>query len=528
MARESGDKSSRISVPYFEGVNATVQHVIARKTELAHMENARAPLIGVLEKREGQQVIGTAPGGGLFETLGNFGLQYWDDGGTESRGLLRVTTVDGTTANVYFLNQAEEWTLLDNAKTQGLGLAICDFANVDGKLIIVNGEDDNRMITSEIVGETATVIDSTDAGSLYNSPKANKVTFYKGRIYFADFYDNNGNRLKTTVVRSSYSMGIVSLLNGDVDTADGGNWILPVTDTKYFYTTAGMNQYEIYRGSLKVATITLSSMTETSVTASNANVTFESGFTGFLSADEVWVGGTFTGEKQYRWVSNSSIVGRDVKQYDTFKLSGGSEDEITMLEPIGNILMIANKNAMMTWNDYNLENFDLGVGCCSKNGYVKLKGALYFIHYSGVYSTSGAMPQLLSRKVERYLKGATKAGLEASAAGYKGLSVFFTIGDVSLYNNDGSFWKTLPQTCLEFNIADQNWYVHTNVTATQFETFVDTDGAERLASCSLTNAQDAVLGPELITNGSFTGGTTGWTLGDGWTYGDNNVTFTAP
>lgn len=35
-------------------------------------------------------------------------------------------------------------------------------------------------------------------------------------------------------------------------------------------------------------------------------------------------------------------------------------------------------------------------------------------------------------------------------------------------------------------------------------------------------------GAELVTNGSFTGGSTGWTLGTGWAYGSNQVTFTPP
>lgn len=423
---------------------------------------------------------------------------------------------------------ANQWIQLNNPLAQNLSLAICDFANADGDLIIVNGVDDNIMITSEIFGQTATMVDSSTPGSLYNSPRANKVAFYKSRIYLADYYTISDEELKTTVLRSSYPMGIISLLNGDVTASSGGVWTLPVTDNKYFYITSGMNQYEIYRGNLKVATITISSITETAITATVANVVFESGYSTFLSSDEIWIAGTFSGEKQYRWISNASSIGRDVKQYDTFKLVGGDEDSITLLEPIGNILLIGNKNALMTWNDYNLENFDLGVGCCSKNGYVKLKGSLYFLHYSGIYSTSGSMPQLLSRKVERYIRGATKAGLEAAAAGFKGLSVFFTIGDVTLYNNDGSVWKVLPQVCLEFNVADQNWYVHTNITSTQFETFIDTDGAERLAMCSLTIAQDAVLGPQLITNGGFTGNADGWTLGTGWAYDDNDVTFTNP
>ena len=423
---------------------------------------------------------------------------------------------------------ANQWIQLNNAKAQGLFLGTFDFANADGDLIIVNGLDANRMITSEIFGGTATMVDSNSVGSLYNSPRAHKVAFYKSRIYLADYYTDTNEELKTTVLRSSYPMGIISLLNGDVAAAVGGNWTLPITDNKYFYTATGMNVYEVYRGNLKVATLTLSSVTETAIVATTANTVFEAGYSSFLSADEIWINGTFSGEKQYRWIANSTSTGRDVKQYDTFKLVGGDEDSITMLEPIGNILMIGNKNAMMTWNDYTLENFDLGVGCTSKNGYVKLKGSLYFIHYSGVYSTTGGMPQLISRKVERYIRGATKAGLEEAAAGFKGLSVFFTIGDVTLYNNDGSVWKVLPQTCLEFNVADQNWYVHTNVTATQFETYIDSDGTERLSMCSLTVAQDPVLGPQLITNGGFTGDADGWTLGAGWAYNSNNVTFTNP
>lgn len=39
-------------------------------------------------------------------------------------------------------------------------------------------------------------------------------------------------------------------------------------------------------------------------------------------------------------------------------------------------------------------------------------------------------------------------------------------------------------------------------------------------------ALTGVLGPELTTNGGFTGNATGWTLGTGWSYGSNAVTFT--
>jgi hypothetical protein len=196
-----------------------------------------------------------------------------------------------------------------------------------------------------------------------------------------------------------------------------------------------------------------------------------------------------------------------------------------MMVPIGNVLLIGNKNTLMTWDDSSLTNFDTGVGCISKNSYVKLNGSLYFIHYSGIYSTTGAAPQLISRKVERYIKGATATGLEAAAAGYKGLSIFFSIGDVVLYNDDGSTWKTLHKVCLEFNVADQNWYVHTNVSATQFESYIDTAGVAQLAMCSSISSANEALGSELLTNPSFTGSANGWDLGDGWSYNSNSVSF---
>ena len=142
--------------------------------------------------------------------------------------------------------------------------------------------------------------------------------------------------------------------------------------------------------------------------------------------------------------------------------------------------MIGNRRTLATWDDYTLQNIDLGIGCASPRGYVKMLGTLYFLDYGGIYGTTGGLPTLLSRKIERYIKGATKAGLEASAAGVKGLSVFFTIGDVTLYNEDGSTDKTLSDVCVEYNAGDQNWYVHTNVTHSQFINFINTTGAEQL------------------------------------------------
>jgi hypothetical protein len=514
--KEAGTNQQRITLQYFDGINSTVQQTISSKTELFHAENARATLIGVIEKREGQVVLGTNISGGSFIATGNYGLAYFEEAGGLTKGLLRISSSNGTTAGLYYLDTSSKWTSIASSYVNNLTLNKCDFASMENSFIIVNGYDNNMILTGDI-GPGLVVANSSVAGSMFNSPKAKKVATYKSRIYLADYFDTHGNELKTTVLRSSYPMGIVSLLNGDVLAADSDdNWVFPMTDTKYFYITSGMNEYEVYRGNIKIADVKITDMTETSITAIDSNVSFQLGYFTFLSSDEFWIKGTYSGEKQYRWISNSTMVGRDIKQYDTFRLVGGDEDAITLLEPVGNVLLIANKNSIMSWNDYTLETFDNRIGCVSPTGYVK-RGAIYFIHYTGMYVSSGGTPMLISRKIEKYIKGATKSGLENAAAGYKGLSIFCTIGDVTLYNKDGSTYKTLPDVCIEYATAEQNWYIHTNVIASAFKTFIESDGRECLSMTSYTETKNSILGNELIRNGSFEDDTDEWTLGTSWT-----------
>lgn len=531
---ESSAQESRLNISYWEGINAEVNHTIAKITELSHAENARSKIIGTIEKREGQLKYGTNPSGSPLSAIENYGLTKFVNNGSNA-GVFRVTNsgaqdpsiislyvfdmgfvgdyplignnvpalmiktadnvsvtepsffsrldtntviIDGTSmgSQIFSLGNSKTWVELAGAKAMNIIGNTCSFARYDGKLMMVNHKDYNRAIGTD----GTTVVDSTQAGDTFNSPRAGKVAYYKNRLYLANF-TRNGVNYPTTVMRSSYPIGIVALFNGDVTAVDGsGNWVIPVTENKYFYIDSGMSSYEVYRGYSLIATVTLDSIQETTVTATGAHVTFSPGFSSFLSADEIWVAGTYTGDKQYRWVQGPSSISRDVKQYDTFKLVGGDEDPINMMELIGNVLMIANRNVIMTWNDYMLENMDLGIGCVSPNGYVKLMGSLYFVHYSGIYSTTGGVPVLISRKIKQYLRGASKTGLESSCAGFKGLSVFFTIGDVVLYNRDGSYWKTLSSVCLEYHVGDQNWYVHTNVPASSFATFIDQQGVERL------------------------------------------------
>ena len=371
-------------------------------------------------------------------------------------------------ATIYYINSANQWTPLTGSGT-GIPGGIFDYTYAEGCAFLVNQNSENRYIGTD--GTTVTTA-SSGAGHLYNTPPANRINYYKNRLYLADFV-RSGVRYKTTVLRSSYPMGIISLLNADYTNLNPGASI-DVTDTKYFYTTAGANTYDVYRGTTLIKTITVTAVSETSITAS------WTGTVTFLASDEIWIAGTYNGPKVFRWVTNPTITGKDIKQYDTFKLSGGENDEITMLTNIGNVEMISNKTSMASWNDYTLENFDLDFGCVSKKGYVKMLGTLYFLHYTGIYSTTGGVPQLISNKIEKYITGATKSGKESCAAGKKGRSIFFTLGDVTLYKLDGSINKVLHDVCVEYNLTQQNWFVHTNVPASEFATFVEESDSDRL------------------------------------------------
>jgi len=57
--------------------------------------------------------------------------------------------------------------------------------------------------------------------------------------------------------------------------------------------------------------------------------------------------------------------------------------------------------------------------------------------------------------------------------------------------------------------------------------FVSADNTFTGLQSFQASASAATFGDNLVTNGTFTGSATGWTLGDGWTYGTDNVVATA-
>lgn len=611
MANEAGKNERRLAITFWDGVNAIVDKSIAKAQELLHVENARSNIIGTLEKREGQIVLGTNTSGGRFSARENYDIAFVSTGFQTVNGLYRltgsgepyasytisvydnlgvidvitsssnnVTTYNNSTlyikvvdnavitevpmygvsdrnttyidntdysdVNIYQLaDEGGVWGKMVNSNANNLPGAPFTHTVIDGKVFFSNGRGLNRYIDQDGV----TVFDSTyTLGNLYNSPKSKIVNAYKGRIYLAN-YTWEGIHYGNTILVSSFPLGILALLEGDVTAAGSGVWTLPVTDNTYIYTDSGANLYEVWRINTKIADIKVSAMDDLNIyvnatditwanTSSDQNATgtnntstdvtglsinavqnlavgmavtgsniqggttiaaivsateitlsqptlgvttaFHFIPTGFLSQDQFFVKGSVTGPKVYRWPNNPTLSGSDIKQYNTFKLSGSDESDVTMMVNVGNVMIIANRSLMASWNDSTINYFDLGIGCVSPRGFAKAYGALYFLHYTGIYATSGGMPNIISTPIKPYIQGATKAGLESAVVGKKDRSVFFAIGDSTIYYPDGSVKSVLPDVCLEYNITQQNWYVHTNVPASCFETFIDDNDPGRL------------------------------------------------
>lgn len=451
----------RINLNHWKGINTLVSDNVADVSEFEMAENARSEKLGTIEKRKGYRRLGDD-----VTSTANYGLFFFDDANSLSTGFYRISTISASTS-VYYLNTSSAWTIFPNGNGVNVNPSIHSFVEAEGCLFMVNGTTVNRYIDTTGI---AIITSSTSTGHLYNSPIAFKINYYKDRLYVGDYLINGfgTTRYKNSVMMSSTPLGIVALVDGDHNASVTS---LKVTDVKYIFSTDSL---DLYRGGTKIGDIT--------VTAKNADtntLTISAFGTNIKSSDELWVDGTYTGARVFRWASIAES-GTDVKQYDTFKLSGGDNSPLTILTNVGDVMMIANKYNMAIWNDYSLQNLDIGIGCVSSQGWVKAMGTLYFLGYNGIYSTTGGAPKLISTKIQRLFDGATKAGLEAGAMGKKGLSIFCSLGDVTLYNSDGSTDRTLSDVVVEYNLQTEYWFVHTGIDAKFFSNYSTSTDIERL------------------------------------------------
>lgn len=528
---------NRLEITMPEGVNTLVSATISKKGEFDYVENARCKIIGTIEKRQGTGILGNN-----ITATANHGIFYFENSNASSTGFFRISTVGGV-KTFYYLSTGGTWTAISditNASTspspsisqsisqssspspsispsisqsisqsvssssslsQSTSSSVSQSASIsqsvsaslsassspssadvytdirysttiaEGCCFMVNGQNSNRYLDSDGVTITSS---NTLMGHLYNSPIASVINYYKDRLYLGD-YTSGGTRHKNGIMMSSMPLGILALIDGDhaVAECEVGDYI-KVTDTKYIY---GTDELDIYRGNTKIAHIHVDAKTESTFKIST--ITFESSYTTIDSSDEVWVADTFTGTKVFRWSGNPSS-GVEVKEYDTFKIAGSQNDPITMMADIGNVMVIANKSNLAIWDESAVTNLDLGIGCTSKHGFVKTTNGLFFLAYDGIYKTTGSIPELMSSKIESYITGATKEGLESASMGKKGKSIFCYIGTTTLYNPDGSTKKILNDVVLEYNMRTTNWYVHTGIKAEEFATYISSDDTDRL------------------------------------------------
>ena len=496
MAQSSGQQNiSRKEISYYDGLNALVASNIAKKEEMFHSENVRSPMVGTVEKREGMEVIGKTVGNSEFATTKNYGLFFFSNGGmpTTNKGLYRISQLTGGSgkATIYKLNQLDQWEALT-----GLGAnldlpttsPLFDYCVAENNLYIANQSITTRYISG--VDGSSMTDSTTTIGNLYNCPKANLINYFKGHLYVAD-YLNGAVRLKSTVLRSSSQLGILALTNNDVK---AGVTEIPVTDNKYFIQGETV---QVYRGKNLITSWVVNTINESSIVVSANGVDVK-------ASDEIWVNGSYGGAKVFRWVYNPSSMGVNAKDYDTFKLASttdNNDEEITILTNVGNVMLIGSKSNLAIWNDYVLQSLDLGLGCVARKAQVKNSGALYFLHYTGIYQTNGGMPELKSSKVERYINGATLSGLENACAGKKGRNIFFCIGDVTLKNPDGSVEKVLQDVCLEYSITQENWFVHSGVKASEMTTFIDSIDYDK---CVMMTTHDSCPVAEFLKPGIYT------------------------
>lgn len=537
MANAKSEGLKRLEVSFIEGLNILVADNLAKKEELRFAQNARSRTIGTVEKRQGTTRLGSA-----LTATANYGIFFFENDVSTVAGIYRISAVSGD-VKIYYLNSSAVWTALTGvyfeAKFSNTIAEYCSF--------LVNGTDDNMYIKG--TDGTTIVTSATANGHLYNSPKAQKINYYKERLYLADYTNAGGTRYRNGIMMSSPTLGLLSLVDGDYAEIDCGvdDWI-KVTDTKYIRPS---DSIDIYRGGIKIAEIEIKDKTEDSIqirsisfsesstspsassspsvspssslspsasvsispsssispsasvsispsssispsastsvspssslspSASVSPSAADGTYSSLESSDEIWVRDSYAGDRLFRWADYPD-GGIDVKQYDTFKISGGQNDRVKMITNIGDVMVISNSYNIAIWNGSSLKNLDNGIGCVSDRGFVKAFDTLFFLGYKGIYQTVNGMPELISSKVQSYIEGATKDRLEAGAMGVKGTNIFCSIGDVTLYSDDGSEDKTLSDVVLEKNLKTQNWYVHTGITATQFETYISSDDPDRL------------------------------------------------
>ena len=537
MAKTKSENLNRLEIHHIEGINCLIAENLAKKEELRFAQNARAKTIGTVEKRAGYSRTGNA-----LATTANYGIFFFENDVATVAGIYRISTVSGDT-KIYYLNGSDLWTALAgsyNALNFSNAIAeYCSFlVNGTDNNMYIKGTDGTTIVDSTATTghlynspkakkinyykERLYLADYTnDGGTRYkngimmSSPtlgilslvdgdydeidcgvddwikvtdtkylrSSDSVDVYRGGIKIAEIEIKDKSESSFQIESITFSESSTSPSASSSPSTSPSASLSPSASASFSPSSSispsASNSFSPSASISPSASTSVSPSSSLSPSASVSPSAADGSYSSLESSDEIWVKGTYAGDRLFRWVDYPD-EGIDVKQYDTFKVTGGQNDRIKMLTNIGDVMLISNSYNIAIWNGSALKNLDNGIGCVGDRGYTKAFDTLFFLGYKGIYQTISGMPELISSKVQPYIEGATKDGLEAGAMGVKGTSIFCSIGDVTLYNDDGSEDQVLSDVVLEKNLKTQNWYVHTGITATQFITYIEATDADRL------------------------------------------------
>lgn len=405
------------SIQYFDGVNSLVASNLAKKEELMHGENARSPMIGTIEKREGMSIVGTAAASAPFTATANLGLFYFNN--AYNKGLYRISTVAAVNS-IYYLNNSDVWTALTGLGTAFTPTDIVSTCMAENDLYIVN-----QGITSRYIKGTdgTTVVDSTPfgistvtintAGTGYH---ANDIlTVVQGSAFGGTIkvstVDGGGaiTAIAVNAVGAGYSVANGLTVTGGYGTTAKINITAISLAQNNLYNCPKASIINYYKGKLYVAdyiygsitynnTVLMSStqlgilslvnndtaigqsiipVTDTKYFINGETVEFRRGNQGIIttgvvasvqetsitltavttvtlnSADEIWIENTYSGKKVFRWVGNPSTMGVNAKTYDTFKISSTTDNDNERINVMTNV---GNVMLMATSNNIAIWN----------------------------------------------------------------------------------------------------------------------------------------------------------------------------
>jgi hypothetical protein len=316
-----------------------------------------------------------------------------------------------------------------------------------------------------------TVADST--ADISGMPWGKLAAYYKGRLYTGNILTYTGQRYKNLVMMSSEKVGIVSYVDGDY-LASASPVTIKVTEGKYIVPGDSL---EVWRDGAQITSFQVTSKTPYSITIASLAVDLK-------SSDALWVPSTYYGRQSFKW--STLTRGITPANPDSFPAGDDSSAEITMMDVVGNSLLVGTTNSLTSWNGTAPTTLSAEVGSISTSrGWTKLGGYLYFASSLGIYRTGGGNPEILTNPIKDYWLSAT--GLGTAVMWNWQNSVFCYIGQITVPGDDGTSEKTITNAIVEYDIIQENCYIHSYPTAITHAEEISTNGSRSGVYLNITN-----------------------------------------